>query len=129
MGQIKKTPKLLDLYTQYCFRHLTASESLFLLEQAALIVPTSELLCDLGDLYMLHDEIERTIKCYNISSEMVPHRITPQYKLFFLYYSLNDTVQMRNVGEVLLSTPVKIQSTKTIRMKAEVRQKMRPQSL
>ena len=124
MNELKPTPRLLDLYAQYSFRHLPLTESLPIVEFTTTIVPTSEIFCDLGDLYLQQDQIEKAIECYQLSSHMIPHRILPKYKLFQLYRNVGDTIQMKIIGERLLSTSVKVESTQTLQIKGEVKKQL-----
>lgn len=48
---LQSTPHLLDVYAQYSFLQLPATKSLLILKQASTIIPSSELYCDLGDVY------------------------------------------------------------------------------
>lgn len=119
--KLKSIPRFLDLYAQYSYRHLPVAESFPVLKQTASIVPTSEIFCDLGDIYLQQNQIEKAIECYQLSSNMIPCRITPRYKLFQLYRTIGDSLRMQEVGKKLLVVPVKIENTQTLRIKAVVK--------
>lgn len=121
LDELKSAPRFLDLYAQYSYQHFPITESLPILQQTASIIPTSEILCDLGDLYFQQNQIGKAIECYQLSSNMIPNRIIPRYKLFQLYCNIGDSVQMRITGEKLLYMSIKVESTQTLRIKGEVK--------
>lgn len=121
LNELKFISPFLDLYVQYSYQHLPVAESLPILQEAISIIPTSELLCDLGNLYLRKNELEKAIECYQLSSDMIPHRIIPKYKLFQLYRNVGDLVQMRKIGKELLATPVKKESMQTLQIKGEIK--------
>ena len=58
---------------------------------------------------------------YRKAIDMVPSRITPRYKLFKLYISRGDTILAVSLGRIVLSLKPKVESTKTLRMKGEIK--------
>ncbi|MBQ8501316.1 MAG: O-antigen ligase family protein [Bacteroides sp.] len=101
-----------------------ADDALQVLEDVAHVVPTCELYCDMGDLWMRQGDFEQAKKCYQMAGTMIPGRLTPNYKLFLLYIKLNDTESAICMGEKILKQPIKKEGSKTIRMQTEVMQYM-----
>lgn len=118
---LKTVPSFLDLYAQYCYKTFPVSESLPVLKDAAIIVPTSELFCDLGDLYKDTGDMKRAVEYYSLASYMIPNRLLPKYELFVLYQEIGDTLLARQVGKNILSMVVKVESTKTLKIKGDVK--------
>lgn len=118
---LKTAPCFLDLYAQYCYKTFPVSESLPILKDAARIVPTSELFCDLGNLYKEAGDMTRAVEYYSLASCMIPTRLLPKYELFVLYQEIGDTLLARQVGETILSAVVKVESTKILKIKGSVK--------
>ncbi len=123
--ELQSIPHLFDIYAQYCYKNYPASKRIIILKQATTIVPTSDLYCDLGDTYKELNQIDKAIESYILASNMVPHRILPNYKLFCLYREVGDTVQMLRTGLKALNTEVKVESTKTLRMKGDIKKTLK----
>lgn len=118
---LKAIPGFLDLYAQYCYKTFPVPESLPVLKDAAIIVPTSELFCDLGNLYKDAGDMKRAVECYSLASYMTPNRLLPKYELFVLYQEIGDTLLARQIGETILSMVVKVESTETLKIKGGVK--------
>lgn len=114
-------PHLLDIYAQYSFRYYPTAKSLDIMRFSAAIIPTSELWCDIGDLYVACNRMEEAIEAYKLSAEMIPCRVTPKYKLAMLYYKMGDVSSFRLVGEDVLDMEIKVESTKVLEMIAEIK--------
>lgn len=123
--KIQCIPQYFDIYAQYCYLHSPSAEGIMILEKATKIIPTSELFCDLGDLYMKEQNINRAIRSYTMANKMLPCRILPQFKLFSIYRQTGDTINMRLKGEELLATTIKVENTQTLRIKEEVMQSLK----
>ena len=123
-NELQCFPRFLDIYAQYFYKHHSAAESLPVLQQTATIIPTSEIFCDLGDLYVKLKKVEKAVECYQIASNMIPCRIIPKYKLFQLYRSTKDFTKMQQTGMDILSTLVKVENTQTLLIKQEVRDEL-----
>lgn len=123
--KIQCIPQYFDIYAQYCYLHSPSAEGIMILEKATKIIPTSELFCDLGDLYMKEQNINRAIRSYTMANKMLPCRILPQFKLFSIYRQTGDTINMRLKGEELLATTIKVENTQALRIKEEVMQSLK----
>lgn len=123
--ELKCIPQYFDIYAQYCYLHSPSAEGIMILEEATKIIPTSELFCDLGDLYMKEQNINRAIRSYTMANKMLPCRILPQFKLFSIYRQTGDTINMRLKGEELLATTIKVENTQTLRIKEDVMQSLK----
>ena len=51
---------------------------------------------------------------------MIPHHITPSYKLFQLYIDKGNINAAIDMGNYLLKQPIKKKGTKALRMEAEI---------
>ena len=121
---MQSTPHLLDVYAQYSFLQLPATKSLLILKQASTIIPSSELYCDLGDVYKEQKQIDKAMECYILAKNMLPNRLLPQYKLFCLYREQRDSIKMYKIGQEALLTEIKITSTKALRIKKEIKRSL-----
>lgn len=117
-------PRIADVYAQYAFQHYDPQEALAILGDVKKVVPTSELYCDLGDLYKTLGDFDSARNCYRTAGNMIPRRLTPKYKLFVLFRDMGDTLSARRQAAKILDMPIRLEGTRTLKMKAEVRQFM-----
>lgn len=120
-ADLKGAPQLFDLYAQHSYKTLPINESLPILLDATTIIPTSELYCDLGDLYKGGGDFSKAIEYYCLASYMIPNRLLPKYKLFLLYKDMDDKFHAKQLGTIILSTLAKVESTRTLSIKGEVK--------
>jgi len=104
------------------FRHndILDVTKLQILQTAARIVPNSELYIKLGDFWKQKKDFSQAEACYQTAAAMIPHHITPSYKLFQLYIEEGNINAAINMGNYLLKQPIKKKGTKALRMEAEV---------
>lgn len=121
---LQSDSQLFDIYAQYCYQNFPLPKRKTFLEEAVAVIPNSELYCDLGDTYKALNQIEKAVSCYVMASNMVPNRILPNYKLFCLYREIGDTIKMRKAGEKALNTQLKVESTKTLRIKGDLKRSL-----
>lgn len=119
-NEINSAPRLLDIYTQYCFQNLPIKYSLPVLKKATNIIPSCELYCDLGDVYKEQNNFDKAKKCYRLAKYMLPNRLLPKHKLFCLYRVQGDSIKMNKIGNEILLTEIKIPNTKALRIKADI---------
>ena len=50
---------------------------------------------------------------------MIPHRLTPKFKLFELYRETGDWENAFRMAEIVVDAPVKKEGTRVLRMKAQ----------
>ena len=93
----------------------------YMLSRASFLFPDSEIYCMLGDESMNMGNLDKAEILYRKAIDMVPSRITPRYKLFKLYISRGDTILAVSLGRIVLSLKPKVESTKTLRMKGEIK--------
>lgn len=84
------------------------------------IIPSAENYCDLGDIYAKKGDYSKSEEYYLLASQMIPTRVKPNYKLWQLYVNTQDSTSALHIANKLLSQPLKIENTFTIRSKAEV---------
>lgn len=119
-------PQLMHYYSQLCIHHkYSIDNTMQILQATSLIVPTCELYCDMGDIWLSKNNPVQAETYYRTAAAMLPCRLTPNYKLFLLYANQENREAAINIGKRILNQPIKKESTKTLRMKAEVIQYIR----
>ncbi len=92
-----------------------------ILNRTSFLCPDSEIYCLLGDENMEKGNFDKSETYYRKASNMVPSKITPRYKLFRLYVSKGDTLSAVSYGRNILSFKPKIESTRPLKMKGEIK--------
>lgn len=114
-------PRMADIYGQYVVSVGNDSDrAKMVLNDLKWIVPTSELFCDLGDLHKSEQNWMQAVACYQTAHAMIPRRLTPLYKSFKAYCEMGDTISARRQVQKALSMPIRIEGTRTLKMKAEM---------
>ena len=114
-------PQLMYYYSQLCIHHkYPIDNTMQVLQSASLVVPTGELYCDMGDIWLFRNDSIQAEACYRTASSMFLCRLVPNYKLFLLYVNYGNQEAAINIGRKILNQPVKKEGTKTLKMKAEV---------
>lgn len=114
-------PQLMHYYSQLCVSNrYPINKTLKILQSTSFIVPTCELYCDMGDIWLLKKDSIQAERCYRAAASMLPCRLVPNYKLFLLYVNYGNQEAAINIGRKILNQPVKKEGTKTLKMKAEV---------
>ena len=91
-----------------------------ILQTAARIAPNSELYIKMGDFWKQKRDYAQAEACYQTAAAMIPHHITPSYKLFQLYIDKGNINAAIDMGNYLLKQPIKKKGTKALRMEAEI---------
>jgi hypothetical protein len=86
------------------------------------IFPSSETFCRLGEACEYSGQYEQAEQFYRKAANMVPTRISPNYYLWKLYVKLGNHNQARTMAQKILSQPVKVENTFTLRVKGQIRQ-------
>lgn len=120
-NRLKLFPWLMDIYAQYSFKAYPYKKATTVLSDAAMITPSSELYCDLGDLYNQNGDLDKAEACYTLAHNMVPSRLSPVYKLFDMFRDHQDTEKVLYWGNRFVDMPVKVEGTKILRMNADVK--------
>lgn len=84
------------------------------------ILPTCEKYCLLGKYYMEKEDYIQAEYILKLASNMVPTRIRPKYYLWELYNMTDNKAAATAIAYTILSTPVKIESIYTIKIKAKI---------
>ena len=122
----RHSPEIMDICAQTGrFREHAPQRELELLEETARIIPTVETYCAMGSIHEKKGDYERAEACFREAADMIPSRITAKYQLFNLHLARKDTASAVRIGKELLNRPVKVEGTKTLRMKGEVRRKLK----
>lgn len=95
--------------------------ALKVLDQAARLRPTTEILCDLGDCYWQLKEYNQAEACFLLARDMIPVRITARYLLFCLYQETGQEQKTTAMAREILQTRVKVVNSRTLDAKREAR--------
>lgn len=126
-GELRRHPSLMD---QWAIRIAAAgsdipcAERIAMLEKAADVVPSVDLMCDIADVYRECGIDDRAEEYYRTASWMVPFRLRPRYGLFQLYAAGGRHLDALDEGERLLALPLKVRSTAALRIMADVKERM-----
>ncbi|MDR0542979.1 MAG: O-antigen ligase family protein [Dysgonamonadaceae bacterium] len=85
------------------------------------IFPSSETYCRLGEACERYAQYEQAEQFYRKAANMVPARIMPNYHLWRLYINRGDDGQAHATAHKILSQPVKVENTFTLRVKGEMK--------
>ena len=114
---LKQLPNQTDIMSQRVTNINDDVKKIAYLEYAAEIIPSTGLLCDLGDSYLKAGYDDKAIKCFQCASWMVPRRLTPRYKLFMYYFNHRDYRQALSIAkEIQRYEPYYIRGTSVITM-------------
>lgn len=109
--------KLMERYVPSC-----ADEPLdfrvALLEDVIDITPTCEWYLQLGDACWRKGDWIKAEECYRKAASMIPHRLTPKFKLFELYKGQGDIENACRMARIVVNASVKKEGTRVLRMKA-----------
>jgi len=86
------------------------------------ICPSSETFCQLGEACECYGQYEQAEQFYRKAANMVPTRIVPNYHLWQLYIKQGYYDQAQAIAQKILSQPVKVETTFTLRIKGQVKQ-------
>lgn len=86
------------------------------------VIPTCEAWCDIGEDLEQKGYSSQAEKYYQTASYMIPTRIRPKYLLWRLYISNGRDEKAYDTAQEILSMPLKIENTFTLRVKDEIRQ-------
>lgn len=112
--------QLMYIYSKSSLEDYPLNTKLQILQTAARIAPNSELYIKLGDFWKQKKDFPQAEAYYQTAAAMIPHHITPSYKLFQLYIEEGNINAATNMGNYLLKQPIKKKGTKALRMEAEV---------
>ena len=71
---------------EYMLQFARQKQDIHILEKLTRdICSSTDILCDMGDLYETQGNINQADSCYSLAQQMVPCRIKPLYKLYLLY--------------------------------------------
>lgn len=82
----------MDYVIRYLFHHKNISEFEYVTKNTC---SSSDMLCDLGELYERNEDIIKADSCYILANKMVPCRIIPLQKRMMLYENI-DTSKAKN---------------------------------
>ena len=118
--RIRRYPRFVDVYAQYVYKFKAPDHALMILKETANIIPTCEIYCDIGDLFKEQKDYASAQYYYQRASDMIPRRLIPRYKLFMLYYEMNNIDAARMIGEDIVSKKNIIEGTQSIKIKMRV---------
>lgn len=82
--------------------------------------PNCETWCDLGEACESDGDYAQAENYYRTASYMVPTRLRPNYLLWKLYISSGRETEAREMARKILSMPLKVENTFTLRVRDEV---------
>ena len=112
--------ELMNRYAQTCVDEPLETRRK-ILEDAIALAPTCELYMERGDMWRQQGDTAKAEACYRRAAAMIPHRLTPKFKLFELYRNKDDRRRALLMAVDIVNAPVKKEGTKVLRMKAEAR--------
>ena len=112
--------ELMNRYAQTCVDEPLETRR-EILEDVIALAPTCELYMERGDLWRRQGNLAKAEACYRWAAAMIPHRLTPKFKLFELYRDKDDRGRALPMAVAIVNAPVKKEGTKVLRMKAEAR--------
>ena len=118
---LSDTPQRMDIAAQNSFMNDPPEKALEVMEEAAKIIPTCELFCDMGDTYRKLNQYKKAEQCYQLATNMIPSRITPKYKLFVLYKDSGDSLSAVKIANEIMTMKIKIEGSHALKMKGLVR--------
>lgn len=110
--------KLMERYIPSC-AHEPLEARMALLKDAITLAPTCELYLQLGDACRQKEDWIEAEDCYRKAMAMIPHRLTPKFRLFELYREKGDRENAVRMAEIVVDAPVKKEGTRVLRMKAQ----------
>jgi len=119
-NRLKHNSIFSDIYASWLAGQIEKEESTSM-DQMLALPPSCETWCDIGNVYVARKEFDQAESYYRTASYMIPTRLTPNYLLWKLYIEQCDTMRAAEIAHSLLSQPLKVENTFTIRAKAEVR--------
>ena len=91
------------------------------LYQPKQFIPTCERWCALGDHYAQSGAFQEALLYYQEAARMIPTRIAPKFKLWELYLQQGCLYEASAIAKQLLSQPIKVENSYTIRAKYTIR--------
>ena len=113
-------PQLMYIYSKSSLEDYPLNTKPQILQTAARIAPNSELYIKMGDFWKQKRDYAQAEACYQTAAAMIPHHITPSYKLFQLYIDKGNINAAIDMGNYLLKQPIKKKGTKALRIEAEI---------
>ena len=78
-----------------------------------------------GELLEQLNKLEEAEHHFLLASRMCPVRFVPLYKLYELYKRTGDEPKARQMGEMILEKPIKVESAIVRSIKADVQRDLR----
>lgn len=77
---------------EYMLQFAKRKQNIFVFEKLTkTICSSTDILCDMGNIYKSGHDIKRADSCYSLARQMVPCRMVPLHKLFLLYEPIDST--------------------------------------
>lgn len=117
--KLKYHPQFMAWFARQTFQS-KSNNALSVLEDALLICPCVKIYCDFGTIYQQQGKYLQAKEYYTVASNMIPSRVIPKYKLYKLYLQEKDFINAKKIANQILNTPVKVESTIFLKIKAEI---------
>ena len=123
---LRDYPALYERCVQQCALSVPSDTiTLQMLEAATRYIPSSSLFCHLGNCYLAQGKVGSAEASYRQAGRMVPGRFLPHYKLFDLYRKDNRHQDACEEAHAILSLPVKVDNTLTLKIRGEAKRFLR----
>lgn len=112
---------MFPLNMDYMLRFAKAKQEAGVFERVTREVCVStDILCDMGDIYKANGYVGKADSCYRLACAMVPCRIVPLYKLFVLYRDV-DPERGRVYARKIVGFQYPVVGSVVLRARAEAR--------
>lgn len=85
------------------------------------LLPTCENWCNIGEYYLHENDHITAQKYLKQAALMIPTRVRPNYLLWKSYIETNDITKAQQIGRHILTQPIKVENTFTLRAKKEIK--------
>ena len=125
---MKHDKKFLYLLSEQYLRHNLFEESIKVKKQLAKIAPTSNLLCDLGMLYLHKNELDSALDCFLHARAMTPNHVQPIYGLWLIAKTKNETDERIKLSLEIISKPFRVVNSIVLKARKEAKEYLKEQN-
>lgn len=119
--KLKNHPHFNKVYHEWIARNSTEWKDIEIIKN---LFPSCESYCQIGDYYHRIGLCEEAEYLFIKASNMIPTRIRPNYNLWKIYIETKNHQKALEISEKILSQPLKVENSYTIRVKTEIRKYM-----
>jgi len=86
------------------------------------IFPSCENWCAIGCFHVEKNQFNMAEAYLCQAAQMIPTRLCPNYQLWKLYVKQGDLMKAKKIGRKILTQPLKVENTYTLKAKAEIKE-------